>query len=100
VLFLSDERSVSFEPCSQKTSLGRRKLEVVPADLAPMKEATQEADTRHQLLRDDQRLRTPTKAAPHSDVSVMLYLPMTTPLNRCGYCVWSVLSCLREIKEP
>jgi len=65
-----------------------------------LKEAAKEADARHELLGYDKRLRASAKAAPHSHLSVVLYLPVPTPLNRCGDGSRNFLRCLRKVEEP
>jgi hypothetical protein len=65
-----------------------------------LEKATQEANAGHELLRYDKRVRASAKAAPHGNLSVVLYLPVPTPLNRCGDGSRNFLRCLRKVEKP
>jgi len=91
VLFVVYERTVPLEPCSQQACLGVGVLEIVPADLAPFKQASKKGDTAHEFPRNDQRLGSAAEAPPHSSFSVVLYLPVPTPLDRRRDALWDVL---------
>jgi len=91
VLFVVYERTVPLEPRSQETCLGVGVLEIAPAHLASFKKPSEEGDAAHELLRDHQRLRSAATTPPHSNLSVVLYLPVPTVLNRCGDGFWDVL---------
>lgn len=72
MLFVVYERTVPLEPRSQETCLGVGVLEIASADLASLKETSEEGDSAHELLRDHQRLRSAATTPPHSNLSVVL----------------------------